>query len=215
MCPALPYPVRSLGLLVAVAATAGCLDAGLLDGKLCDEHGACLPGYHCLDGVCQRPGDGGPADADGAVDGDGGDGGRLRISNLGPQAQDWLCASDQVLRLTGDAELDTDAFELRSGGETLEFDFQRSVDQADPQAAPLAVIGLAELYIQPNAVLRVRGDRALVFLVCRQIDIKGALDASGVAGLMPPAAEGRPGRGLAARAQPAYFDGRAVFATKG
>jgi hypothetical protein len=194
MRPALQHLVRALGLLTAAVAGAGCLDAGLLDGKLCDERGTCLPGYRCVDGVCQRSGDGGPADADGATDGDGGDGSRMRISNLGPEALDWLCASDQVLRLTADAELDTTAIELSSGG-SIELDFHRIVDQAAPQAPPLAVIGLAELHIQPNAVLRVRGDRAAVFLVCREIDIKGALDASGTAGLMPPDAAGRPGRG--------------------
>ncbi len=82
--------VRSLGLLASVAATAGCLDAGLLDGKLCDEHGACLPGYQCLDGVCRRSSDGGPAAMTPALVpllGGGGAAGRIRINTAAGSAR--------------------------------------------------------------------------------------------------------------------------------
>lgn len=194
----MPFRIHTplLLLLVCGLGAAACLDEGLLDGKLCDEQGACLPGYACDPdtGRCvpeqdlPDAGDGGDGDLDG--DGPMADG----VSNLGPEGLAWLCASDQVVRLTGDGSLDTGTGQFQTPQGTIEPTWFRVIEQPDEGLPALAVVSLDSFHIQPNATLRVTGDNALVVLTCQEVDIKGSLDASGQAGQMQPDAIGIPGQ---------------------
>jgi hypothetical protein len=122
-------------LLVCGLGAAACLDAGLLDGKLCDEQGACLPGYACDPdtGRCVPE-----QDLPDAGDGTDGDGPVGRVSNLGPEGLAWLCASDQVVRLTGDASLDTDTGQFQTPQGPVESDWFRVIDPPEEDLPALA-----------------------------------------------------------------------------
>ncbi len=192
-------PALILLLLTCSLGAAACLDASLLDDKLCDEQGACLPGYACDPDTnrCVRAPDL-PDGGDG--DGDGSPG--ARVSNLGPEAVAWLCASDQVVRLTGNGSLDTDTGLFQTPQGLVESDWFRILEQPGEDLPDLAVIALDELHIQPSATLQVVGDNALVVLACAEVDIKGTLDISGTAGRMRSSGLGETGQG-----GPGGFDG--------